>query len=106
MDLNKRNPKRCLVTAKGLTAADTGDWTCELDDVESQPKNLEVNPPLIVTSKPVQDPVREGENIELSCESNENVETCTFHDATGKALALTPNIDTNTCTATLTTHRI
>ena len=50
MTLNNKLPERCLITITDLTEADTGDWSCELDDVLSQTTHLTVNPELAVTT--------------------------------------------------------
>ena len=43
LTLKNTIPERCLVTITDLTKDDSGDWTCELDDVASQPMHLKVN---------------------------------------------------------------
>ena len=51
LTLKNTIPERCLVTITDLTEDDTGDWSCELDDVASHPMHLKVNLELAVTNQ-------------------------------------------------------
>jgi hypothetical protein len=117
LTLNNKQKERCLVTMTDLSEADSGDWSCELNDISSQTTHhLNVIPELAVTASAVEgEPIPEGQNVDLSCSSNEEVTTCTFQDAAGNTCEageeacvgfdgrMTATIDTNTCVATLET---
>ena len=119
LSLKNTIPERCLVTVTDLTEADTGDWSCELDNVTSQPKLLTVNPELSVTSASSAvegQKIPEGQNVDLSCSSNEEIATCAFQDTNGNTCTAGEEacvdfdgrmtatiIDSTTCTATLET---
>ena len=45
LTLKNTIPERCLVTITDLTEDDTGDWSCELDNVR-ETMNVKVNPVL------------------------------------------------------------